>query len=70
MTFTKSDLVTIGIGLAAAVALALGEALVTFEASTLEDPAVWGRDLLAGVVTALGRYITTRLPEWVARRGG
>lgn len=66
MTFTKSDLVTFAIGAAIAAVLIFGETLVKLDGQVAVDWSQWGWTLLIGELTALGRYLTTRLPELMA----
>ena len=68
MTFTKSDLLTFGIGLGVAIAIALGEALIRLDSDPAQDVSIWARNLLTGLGAAAGRYVATRLPEWKAKR--
>ena len=69
MTFTRSDLTTFIIGMAAAVAIAIGQALVEFDAAAVaDDPKPFLLSLTTGVVTALGRWLATRIPELLASR--
>lgn len=64
MTFTKQDGLTFLIGLAAALAVTLGEALIRFEDGGI-DLETWATALLTGLIAASGRYVVT----WLAQRG-
>ena len=69
MPFTRSDLTTFAIGMAAALAVALGQALIEFDAAAVaEEPKPFLLSLMTGVVTALGRWLATRIPELRAAR--
>lgn len=61
MPFGKQDFYTFLIGLGAAAAITLGEALVAAESAT--DLGTWGRNLLVGLSTSAGRYIVTFLAQ-------
>lgn len=70
MTFTKSDLTTFAIGAGVAVALSIAEIAIGLdgqEFGAIDWPGVGG-NVVIGVVTALGRYVATRLPEIIAAR--
>lgn len=67
MRFTKQDALTFGMGLAAALIIVLGEALISLEESVIVDWAVWSRGLLVGLAGAMGRYLVTRVPEMLTR---
>ncbi len=60
MTFTKHDAATFLIGLGAALAITLGEALITAD-TIAADPAKWAIGVGTGLATAAGRYIVTQL---------
>ena len=72
MTFTRSDLTTFLIGAAVAVVISVAEIAVGLEGQDFAaiDWGGVGGNMAIGVVTALGRYLLTRLPEIVANRGG
>lgn len=63
MKFTRQDLLTFLLGLAAAVAVPLGHALITFDADTLDELKLWGAALASGLLAAAGRYIATWVPQ-------
>ena len=67
MRFTKQDALTFGIGLLAALIMVLGEALVDLEGDVAIDLSVWARNLLVGLAAACGRYLVTRVPEFLTR---
>jgi len=67
MRFTKQDALTFGLGLGAAVLIVLGEVLIRLEESVVIDLSVWARDLLVGLAGAMGRYLVTRIPEFLTR---
>jgi hypothetical protein len=70
MTFTKQDALTFLIGLAAALLIVLGEALVRSE-ELFDDPEKWAIGLGAGLLAAAGRYLVTELTQrGLVRRGG
>jgi hypothetical protein len=62
MTFTKSDGLTFLIGLGAALAVTLGEALIRFEDGGI-DLETWAVALLTGLLAAAGRYLVTFLAQ-------
>jgi len=68
--FTKQDALTFGLGLVAALLVVLGEALIRLEEDVVIDLSVWGRDLLVGVLGAMGRYLITRVPELFTKVAG
>ena len=71
MKFERQDAITFGIGLGAALALAVGQALVQFDAAAVQDdPGPFLTGLATAAVTSLGRYLVTRVPEWLVTRGG
>lgn len=70
MKFTKQDALTFGLGLVAALLVVLGEALIRLEEDVVIDLSVWGRDLLVGVLGAMGRYLITRVPELFTKVAG
>ncbi len=65
MRFTKQDALTFGMGLVAALLIVLGEALISLEEEVVIDLSVWVRDLLVGLAAAIGRYLVTRIPEFL-----
>ena len=67
MRFTKQDALTFGMGLVAALIIVLGEALISLEEDVIIDLEVWVRDLLVGLAGAMGRYLVTRIPEFLTR---
>lgn len=67
MTFTKQDLLTFLIGAGIAVGVNLGEALIQLQGTEVADWAQWGKSLGIGTLTAMGRYVATRLPELKAK---
>ncbi|KKN26261.1 hypothetical protein LCGC14_0876360 [marine sediment metagenome] len=70
MRFTKQDALTFGLGLGAALVIVLGEALIRLEESVVIDLSVWARDLLVGLLGAIGRYLVTRIPELLVKVRG
>ncbi len=68
MTFDRSDGLTFAIGLAAALAVTLGEALVRLEGDPVTDWGAWASGLGVGLLSALGRYLVSRAPEALARQ--
>lgn len=60
LKFTRSDVVTFGIGLAAGLAWEVGDALVQSEA-LFADWRAWSTALGVGLVSATGRWIATYL---------
>lgn len=70
MTFTRSDLNTFLIGAAVAVAVSIAEVAVGLDGQDF-GAIDWGNvggNMAVGMVTALGRYVLTRLPEIIAAR--
>ncbi|KKL81398.1 hypothetical protein LCGC14_1995150 [marine sediment metagenome] len=67
MRFTKQDALTFGLGLLAALVIVLGEALIALEEQVVIDLEIWARDLLVGLGAGLGRYLVTRVPEFLTR---
>lgn len=63
LTFSKQDLVTFLVGLAAACAITFGEALVMLETTPIEDLGLWARNLGVGLAGAAGRYLVTELTQ-------
>ena len=61
--FTRGDLYTFLLGLAAAVAVPLGEALVTLNLDPASDLEVWARGLLTGILAAAGNYLLTQIRQ-------
>ncbi|MPZ24088.1 MAG: hypothetical protein GEU28_11220 [Dehalococcoidia bacterium] len=70
MEFTRQDAMTFAIGLAAAIGVALGQALVTLTPEVLVDPDVWLRNLFVALAVAVGRYLITRLGQTAEKQGG
>lgn len=68
-TFTRQDLITFVIGLAAGLALEIGVALYDSEA-LFSDPSQWIRAMGAGALGAAGRYTVTYLAQKGFTRGG
>ena len=62
MSFTRQDAVTFGVGLAAALLVTLGEALVR-SGELAEDPGKWAVGLGTGLAAAAGRYLVTELTQ-------
>ena len=62
LSFTKQDLYTLLLGLAAAVFVTLGEGLMDSTA-ILADPVKWGTNLGVGILSAAGRYIVTEITQ-------
>ena len=62
MTFTRQDALTFLIGLAAALAITLAEALVRSQEIT-DDPEKWAIGLGTGLLAATGRYLLTELTQ-------
>lgn len=70
MTFTWQDALTFLIGLVAALAVTLGEALISLEDLPVSEWDTWAIATVSGLLAAAGRYLATRIPEWMAARGG
>lgn len=68
LAFTRQDLVTFAVGLGAALALTLGEALVQLDSGVVEDWGLWARNLGVGFASAAGRYLLTELTQRGLRR--
>lgn len=68
MVFTWQDALTFLIGLVAALAVTLGEALIALDEIPVSEWDTWAIATLAGLLAATGRYLTTRIPEWLASR--
>lgn len=69
LAFTRQDLVTFLIGLGAAAALTLGEALVQLDSGVVDDWGLWARNLGVGLAAAAGRYLLTELTQRGLRSG-
>jgi hypothetical protein len=62
MTFSRQDFYTFLIGLGAALAVTLGEALIRFEDGGV-NLETWATALLTGLIAAGGRYLVTYLAQ-------
>lgn len=70
MTFNRSDLTTFLIGAGVAVSVSIAEVAVGLDGQDF-GAIDWGNvggNMAVGMVTALGRYVLTRLPEIIAAR--
>ncbi len=67
MRFTRQDLITFGLGALVAAAVVLGEALIKLEEEPITNISRWAVVVGVAIGTALLRYLTTRLPEFLAR---
>jgi len=68
MKITWSDVLTFVLGLLASAVFVLGEALIKLDGETAVDWEKWGMALLIAELVSIGRYLTSRVPEWYARR--
>ncbi|HEX9841548.1 MAG TPA: hypothetical protein VGC20_02315 [bacterium] len=76
MTFTKQDALTFVLGLGAAVLFELGLQLLALsgllqgylDGGMEIDWTRFGVGVAIAELTAVGRYLTTRIPEWLLRR--
>lgn len=66
MKFTKQDALTFLIGLTAAALLAVGEVLVKLEGSDSININQLFVGLAVGLLSAIGRYLATYVPQWLA----
>ena len=71
MTVSKQDAITLLLGLGAAVAYEVGLRLYQLDPDQSVDWSHLGAGLLIGTLSAVGRYLVTRVPEMLrGRRDG
>jgi hypothetical protein len=63
LRFTKQDAITLALGCAGAAPPVLAQAFASLDVSKTDDLDTWAIGLGSGLVTALTRYLWTRLAE-------